>query len=159
MSGHGHAAGSGNVEDPTRQGELDRRRQARREVVLDALAAGLDYGEAGALGQCSARTVRRLASDSAFAAELANRRAHHVLQLTGRLANGADQAVRTLLQLLDADNDSVRLRAATAVLTVSERMRLSTDIDVRLAEQERRISQLGYPGDDDIHDLEDDDEL
>jgi hypothetical protein len=128
--------------DPTARGELDRRRAARREVVLDALAAGVDYSEAAALGTCSARTVRRLVSDPQFAAELAERRGHRVIALTGRLSSLQDRAIDTLVEVLSAEKAVDRQRAATILLSVGERLRAATDVELRLTWQEHALRKL-----------------
>ena len=74
--------------------ETERRRAAGDDVLLDALAAGLSYVEAGALAGVSARTARRRLTDPDFASHLARRRAARVSDVTGRLTVGSERACR-----------------------------------------------------------------
>lgn len=119
--------------NPAGDGEADRRRAAGDEVLLDALASGLSYIEAGELAGVSARTARRRVSDAPFATELARRRAARVSDVTGMLLVGSDRAVQVLLEALESGVTGERLRAAELVLNMSRRFRSDSDVDLRLA--------------------------
>ncbi len=130
------AAEPGSPEDGSGQGdetEADRRRAAGDEVLLDALAAGLSYVEAGALAGVSGRTARRRLTDPGFASALARRRAARVSDVTGRLTVGSERAVQVLLDALDSEVAGERLRAAELILNLGRRFRMDTDVDLRLA--------------------------
>jgi len=122
--------------------ETDRRRAAGDEVLLDALATGLSYLEAGELAELSARTVRRRLTAPDFAAELARRRAMRVSDVTGRLVAASERAVQVLLELLESQVAGERLRSAELILNMGRRFRSDTDIDVRLSTLEARPAQV-----------------
>jgi len=118
--------------------EADRRRAAGDEVLLDALATGLSYLEAGEIAGLSARTVRRRLTAPDFAAELARRRAMRVSDVTGRLVAASERAVQVLLELLESQVAGERLRSAELILNMGRRFRGDTDIDVWLSTLEAR---------------------
>jgi len=126
--------------------EADRRRAAGDEVLLDALATGLSYLEAGELAGLSARTVRRRLTAPDFAAELARRRAMRVSDVTGRLVAASERAVQVLLELLESQVAGERLRSAELILNMGRRFRSDTDIDVRLSTWEARPAQVAARG-------------
>ncbi len=126
--------------------EADRRRAAGDEVLLDALATGLSYLEAGELAGLSARTVRRRLTAPDFAAELARRRAMRVSDVTGRLVAASERAVQVLLELLESQVAGERLRSAELILNMGRRFRSDTDIDVRLSTLEGRPAQVAARG-------------
>ncbi len=126
--------------------EADRRREAGDEVLLDALATGLSYLEAGELAGLSARTVRRRMTAPDFAAELARRRAMRVSDVTGRLVAASERAVQVLLELLESQVAGERLRSAELILNMGRRFRSDTDIDVRLSTLEARPAQVAARG-------------
>lgn len=117
------------------------RREAEDEVLLDALAAGLSYESAGALGGVSARTVRRRVSDVGFAAEVARRRSARVELITGRLTGLCERALQVLENCLDSDRPGDQLRAAEMVLTMTRRFRADSDVHARLAALEATPSE------------------
>lgn len=126
--------------------EADRRRAAGDEVLLDALATGLSYLEAGEFAGLSARTVRRRLTAPDFAAELARRRAMRVSDVTGRLVAASERAVQVLLELLESQVAGERLRSAELILNMGRRFRSDTDIDVRLSTLEARPAQVAARG-------------
>jgi len=126
--------------------EADRRRAAGDEVLLDALATGLSYLEAGEFAGLSARTVRRRLTAPDFAAELARRRAMRVSDVTGRLVAASERAVQVLLELLESQVAGERLRSAELILNMGRRFRSDTDIDVRLSTLEGRPAQVAARG-------------
>lgn len=111
--------------DTERHDDLD-------EVLKTALAMGRSYAESGALVHVSARTVRRRMADPDFAAEVSRRRAEHVGALTGQMVAAGQEAVTVLLGCLAAENESVRLRAAQMVLSLSAQMRHAGELEDRL---------------------------
>ncbi len=126
--------------------ETERRRAAGDDVLLDALAAGLSYVEAGALAGVSARTARRRLTDHDFASHLARRRAARVSDVTGRLTVGSERAVQVLLDALDSEVGGERLRAAELVLNMGRRFRGDSDVDLRLSTLE--AGRLPAPAED-----------
>lgn len=120
-------------DDADQDSEQQRRRAAGDEVLLDALATGLSYLDAGVLAGLSARTVRRRMTDPRFAAELARRRSMRVSDVTGTLLSVSGRAVQVLIDLLDSQVAGERLRSAELILNLGRRFRTDTDVDARLA--------------------------
>ena len=119
-------------DDGVDDSERQYRRAAGDEVLLDALATGLSYLDAGVLAGLSARTVRRRMTDPSFAAELARRRAMRVSDVTGRLLSVSGRAVQVLVELLDSQVTGERLRSAELILNLGRRFRSDSDVDARL---------------------------
>lgn len=119
-------------DDGVDDSERQHRRAAGDEVLLDALATGLSYLDAGVLAGLSARTVRRRMTDPSFAAELARRRAMRVSDVTGRLLSVSGRAVQVLVELLDSQVTGERLRSAELILNLGRRFRGDSDVDARL---------------------------
>lgn len=61
-------------------------------------------------------------------------------QVTGQLVNMAAEAVAVLRVHLHQGRPADRVRAAHLVLTVGARLRHETELEVRLAEIERRLA-------------------
>ena len=127
-------------EPKTNQSEAEVRRQDQDEIIIDALARGLSYSQAGELAGASARTVRRRMTDEAFAREVRTRRTERVSAVTGQLVTGSEEAVGVLMQCLGAEEDGVRIRAATLLLQHSERYRAQSDLQAEVAEIRRMLS-------------------
>ena len=131
--------------------ETQARRAAGNDVLLDALAAGRSYSEAGVLAGVAPRTVGRRMAEPSFAAELARRRAMRVSDITGRLLSTSERALDVLEECLGAERPGDRLRAAELILTMTRRFRLEVDVDARLAALEGATSpvEAAVAGDDD----------
>ncbi len=109
-----------------------------REVVRAALAEGLSYSEAAAMGGVSKRTVVRWMADAAFGREVADLRSEHLSEVTGQLGGLAVTAVSVLRDGLDSERPADQLRAAQLILDWSARLRRDVDVEGRLLELERR---------------------
>ncbi len=109
-----------------------------REVVRAALAEGLSYSEAAALGRVSKRTVVRWMAEPAFGREVADLRSEHLSEVTGQLGGLAVTAVAVLRDGLDCERPADRLRAAQLCLDWASRLRRDVDVEGRLLELERR---------------------
>lgn len=106
------------------------------EILLDALAAGLTYEEAGVLAGVSSKTVQRRVMDADFASELMRRRSMRVEQVTTQLTSLLSDAVATLAETMRTGEATVKLRAAEAVLRWTTTMRREVDFDLRLSRLE-----------------------
>jgi hypothetical protein len=113
---------------------------AEDELILDALAAGLSYPEAGARARVTDRTVQRRMKDIAFAAEVSRRRWERVRRLTGSLTNLGDDAVEAIRDSLLSPASAQRLRAAHLALTLAIRFSQVLDLDERVRQIERRLA-------------------
>ena len=127
------------------EGESVRRRADQDDVLVEALAQGLDYAAAGELAHLSARTVRRRMARPSFAALVQQRRGQRVGELTGVLVGLAERAVATLRECMDADRPGDRIRAAQVVLGELHRFRDQCDVEDRL----RQLEQAAF-GDGDL---------
>lgn len=122
---------------PREADEAERRRAVADELILEALAAGVAYADAGSAAGVSARTVRRRMADPLFAAELARRRAVRVSDLTGQMMGLGARAVSVLGEALEAEAVGDRLRAANLILTALRRYRADGDLELRLTALEK----------------------
>ena len=85
-------------------------------ALLAALAGGQPVEAAARVAHVSERTTRRRLGDPTFQRALADARRIVLGQALGVLTDAATAAARTLRALLDAESESVRVRAATAIL-------------------------------------------
>ena len=81
-----------------------------------ALARGLSVRDAAKAAGLSERTAYRRAADSDFRQQVSRARADLVAEAVGILADQSTAAARTLADLLSSPSDTVRLRAAVALL-------------------------------------------
>ena len=120
--------------------EAEARREAQDEILKDALGRGLTYSQAADLvPNTSARTVRRRMADEAFAREVRSRRSEMVSAVTGQLAAASTRAVEVLVECLGAEREADRIRAALAILQLSERHRAQSDLEAEIADLRRML--------------------
>ncbi len=126
--------------------ESDRRRVAQNEVLIEALAAGRTYAEAGQEAGVSPRTIARRMADLEFARGVAARRAEHVSVITGQLAAMGTEAVDAIRAGFRAQRPADSLQAARLALSFGLRFRNESDVEARLADVERRLDDSGALG-------------
>lgn len=124
------------------------RQAAADELIMAALATGHSYKEAGALANVSSKTVQRRMATPEFAAEVRRQRDEHAARITNMLTSLEEQAVQTLSQLLSADRDADRLRAAQLMLSVGHQRRQTDDLVRRLDELDRQVQAGAHPNKD-----------
>ncbi|MQA01005.1 MAG: hypothetical protein GEU80_17100 [Dehalococcoidia bacterium] len=112
-------------------------------VLVAALAAGRTMHVAAVEAGVGERTVRRRIADPEFHAALLDARAQMLDAALGRLSDAATRAVETLVDSLDAESESVRVTAATALLDRLLRVREAASIETRLAALERLMDGAG----------------
>jgi len=88
----------------------------RNAALVVALASGGSLAEAARRAHCSESTVARRLRDPAFQQQVADARRAMLGQALGILTDAATAAAQALRALLDAEGESVRLRAAVAIL-------------------------------------------
>lgn len=115
----------------------------RDELLLAALASGTPVEQAAKAAGVSKRTAYRRLADPRFAARLAQARDELISSALGELVEGASKAVQTLLALLDADDERVRLAAAKGHLEQLLRLRETLTLNQRLAALERAMQTRG----------------
>ncbi len=111
-------------------------------TLVMALAAGLTNKQAAKEAGVSERTVVRRLADAEFKRQVADARAVTVEQAAARLTVASLMAVQTLLQLLGAESENVRLGSARAILEMGVKFRESQEQEARIAELEERLNQL-----------------
>lgn len=117
-------------------------REATNEILIEALASGRSYTQAGELAGVTSRTVARRMADPAFARQVSERRAAWATRTAGELVSMGSEAIAVLRELLvDAERPADRLRAVHLVLSLGARLRHEVDLDVRLQEIEHRLDE------------------
>ena len=104
-----------------------------RAAVL--LAGGLSLRQTAKRVKVGERTLYRWSRDPNFAAEVAQLRAAMLRRGAGQLARLIGRAVKTLKELLESDDERIRLGAASRVLEQATRI-------IEMAELERRLQAL-----------------
>jgi hypothetical protein len=105
-------------------------------VLLTALASGQTIEAAAQIAHISERTARRRLDDETFQRALAEARRALLAQALGVLSDATTAAARTLRALLDAESESVRVRAAVAIL---DQARAGIELD----DLAQRVEALG----------------
>jgi hypothetical protein len=98
-----------------------------------ALASGQSVKDAARTAGLGERTAYRRVADPAFRQAVSQARADLLARAVGVLADGATEAAETLRALLKADSDSVRARAAVALLDAAMKGVELSDLAERLA--------------------------
>lgn len=124
----------GGVGAPTEADVLEGARAAAAAVI----AAGGSYREAAEVSGRSKRTIVRWAADPEFARAVGELRSERLSELTGRLGELVPRALDTIVECLDEESPFARLKAASTILEWTLRMRRASDLEVRIAEVERR---------------------
>jgi hypothetical protein len=109
-------------------------------ALVAALAAGKTVQEAASLAEMGVATAYRRLQDSTVQQKVRATRAAMFERAVGALADALTAAVATLVQSLDAENEAVRVRAATAVLDWSMKLREHADLAERIAHLEARLA-------------------
>jgi hypothetical protein len=118
-------------------------REAQDEILIEALASGMAYPDAGKLVGVVGRTVSRRMDDTDFRARVSRRRGERVTQVTGALTDMSSEALQVLRDCMAEGRAADRLRAAQMVLIMMSRLRHETEIEDRLANVERLLHEGG----------------
>ena len=114
-------------------------------TLVVALASGLSNRQAAKQAGCSERTVARRLADPAFRRRVDETRAATIAQTAAQLTAAGLAAVRTLLTLLDAEGESVRLGAAKAILELGRSLRESQELESRISALEAQAARATGP--------------
>lgn len=143
MTEQGDMAGLAPVGGPAEMTDNEgaRRRRDQDELIIGALAEGMDYAAAGRAAGTSARTVRRRMESADFAAEVSRRRGERVSRLAAQFLDLSELAVGVIQSCLGSDTPTVQLKAADLALQWGNRLRSSVDHEQRLTalEQARAV--------------------
>lgn len=116
---------------------------AQQRRAVRALLTCKTMAEAAISAQVSERTLYRWLQDADFRAALFSAEGELIDGATRRLLRLQDAAIDVLDDLLKAEGDGVKLRAAQTVLDHLLRLRELRDIETRLASLELALQQQG----------------
>jgi transposase len=126
--------------EETDQGTSAQRRDAQDDVLIEALAHGLSYRDAGERAGVTSRTVQRRMDTPEFRARVSSRLTEVTSATTGRLTHAAEQAIDTLVEeLRNGERSADRVRAASQLLGFGIRFRREHELEARLREVEARL--------------------
>ena len=111
-------------------------------TLVVALAAGLTRQQAAKQAGVSLRTVARRLNDPKFRQQIAEARSATVEQASARLTAASLMAVQTLLQLLGAESESVRLGTARAILEMGVKFRETEALEAKIRAFQERLTAL-----------------
>ena len=114
----------------------------KQERALDALLSEQTLAGAAEKAGISQPTLRRWLKQDDFLAAYREARRQVVEKAVAQLQNSAWAASTTLLKLLGSSSDSVRLRAAMAILDHAHKGVELLDIDERIAALEQQNEYL-----------------
>jgi hypothetical protein len=121
------------------------RRKADEALAL-AVAVGKTLRDAALAVGIGERTAARRWADPDFRRRVSELRGEIVARSLGRMADGMNEAADELRRLLGARSEAVRLGAARSLLELSVKLRDSTELEMRLAALEERLSYMGKAG-------------
>lgn len=113
-----------------------RGRKNADDALALALASGLTIEAAAERAGVSARTAHRRLADPAFTARARQAGDELMIQGVGLLAGTMTAAISTLRELLNAESEGTRLRAALAVVDLTLKVRVQVELTQRVAEIE-----------------------
>jgi hypothetical protein len=111
-------------------------REATDETLVESLARGATQVSAAADAGVSDRTVRRRLEDPEFVAQVRAVRRELVDQATDEATALLSEAIESIADVMRTGDPATRLRAATAMIGIVDRLHYQQDFDERLAAQE-----------------------
>lgn len=108
-------------------------RRSADSALLAALATGKTHEEAAELVGLSTKTIGRRLREPNFQSQLADARRAVVASAIEKLSASMARAATRLDELLDARSEHVQLRAAIAILELSDRFNQIRELDARVA--------------------------
>jgi recombinational DNA repair ATPase RecF len=119
---------------------------ARQEKALAALLSSHTLEAAAAQAGCGDRTIRRwLQDDVQFQSAYREARRQIMDQAVVTLQRAYGTAVAELLRELTSDNESIRHRAAVAILDRADKWVATEALESRIAILEELYAELGKP--------------
>jgi len=113
-------------------------------LLIPALASGKGVREAAECAGIGERTATRRLSDPAFREEIQRVQTEILERAISSVSGAADDAVKTLRELLKANGENVRLGAARALLDLTFRVReesIVTDLKQRIDSLESLLKE------------------
>jgi hypothetical protein len=106
------------------------------EALAQLVASGESVSSAASTVGCANSTAYRISADPRFRQRVDELRTESVRQALGCLSAAATAAVATMVSLLECEDESVRLRAATAILDRFAKLSESVDLRERIEKLE-----------------------
>ena len=116
-------------------------RSGADEVLVSLLAGGTTRQAAAAKAGVGERTVYRRLEDPDFRSRIEQSRADMLARTSAMLTAAGVTATETLLALLAAESDVVKLGAATRILELGGKFRTEEQIEARLAALEAQLQE------------------
>jgi hypothetical protein len=116
------------------------------ELLATALAAGKTVRDAAAAAGVSERTAYRRQEDEAFLHDVAALRSAMIDTAAGRLADGMAAAADVLRALLTANDDRVRLAAASKLIDSGLKLREVVELEEELAMLMKQVAAIKAAG-------------
>lgn len=106
----------------------------RKARAIEALGAGLSVTDASEKADVSRKTLYRWLDDDDFKSQVLERQNETLERVSKRLSALALQGLETLSKLMTSDDESIRLRASSSVLSrfteILELLRLEKRLEV-----------------------------
>jgi transcriptional regulator with XRE-family HTH domain len=118
------------------QPETDAQEQTPQDAVVLALARGCSQREAAEQAGCHRTSITRWLREAEFRERVSVARREILAQATGKLGDRILSAIDTLTDLLQSENDAVKLGAARCLLQSLLPLRESEDFAERLSKLE-----------------------
>jgi hypothetical protein len=115
-------------------------RSSADEVLVSLLAGGTTRQAAAARAGVAERTVYRRLEDPGFRGRIEEARADMLARTSAMLTAAGTTAAETLVRLLEAELDTVKLAAAVRIIELGTRLRESEQIEARLAALEAQLA-------------------
>lgn len=139
----GSASGSGSGSGSNGAAAERRGWNSRQERAAIMLASGSTVVDAATATGAGVRTIHAWLDDPAYMGFVARLRDRTLSVVIGKLSEAATRAAAVMESLLEAESESVRLRAASAILDGMIRAREHGELAARVAELESRIGGNG----------------
>ena len=114
-------------------------RSGADDVLITLLASGTTRQAAAARASVAERTVYRRLQDVTFRARIDEARADMVARASAMLTAAGMAAAETLIRLLRAESDAVKLSAASRILELGGKLRTDLELEARLAALEAQL--------------------
>jgi hypothetical protein len=116
-------------------------RAAAKEAAATAIAGGATLKAAAETANVGARTVRRWNEDPAFQTLVQDIRSRMVGTAVGKLSNGMSAAATALMELVESEDQHVKLKAARSVLELGVKLTELAELDRRIRVLEVRVAE------------------
>jgi hypothetical protein len=119
---------------------------AKQTRAAALLASGETHKDVAAAVGCGVRTLHTWLDDPGFRAFVGALRDHILAETLGKLVTASTRAASVLEGLLEAENEGVRLRAATAIIDTMIKTREHGELSARVTELEAQLAASGGSG-------------